>query len=123
VYEQNGMFDEAIREFRRAADLSNNNPIDLGALGHAYAVSGQRKHALQILDQLRQLSVRRYVSSYESALVYAGLGERERSLRWLDRAFEEHSAWMLHLKVDPRLDPLRGEARFQALMRRVGLSP
>jgi len=123
VYEQNGMFDEAIREFRRAADLSNNNPIDLGALGHAYAVSGQRKHALQILDQLRQLSVRRYVSSYESALVYAGLGERERSLGWLDRAFEEHSAWMLHLKVDPRLDPLRGEARFQALMRRVGLSP
>lgn len=122
VYEQNGMFGEAITEFRRAAELSNSNPIDLGALGHAYAVSGERKQALQMLEELRQLSATRYVSSYQLALIYAGLGERERALQWLDKAFEEHSGWMLHLKVDPRLDPLRGEARFQALMRGVGLS-
>jgi TolB-like protein/DNA-binding winged helix-turn-helix (wHTH) protein len=123
VYEQNGMFGEAITELRRAADLSDKNPIDLGALGHAYAVTGQRHEALQVLEELRQLSSKRYVSSYEFALIYTGLGERESSLRWLDKAFQEHSAWMLHLKVDPRLDPLRGEVRFQTLMHRVGLSP
>lgn len=123
VYEQNGMFREAIAELRRSAELSTNNPIDLGALGHAYAVAGQAKDALQVLEQLRQLGSKRYVSSYQFALIYAGLGERDHSLQWLDKAFQEHSGWMLHLKVDPRLDPLRSEPRFQDLQRRVGLSP
>lgn len=122
VYEQNGMLTEAVAELGRAAELSKNNPIDLGALGHAYAVAGRRKQALQILQELHQLSSKRYVSGYEFALVYTGLGEKSNALQWLDKAFQEHSAWMLHLKVDPRLDPLRADPRFQGLLRRVGLS-
>ncbi|HYK90846.1 MAG TPA: winged helix-turn-helix domain-containing protein [Acidobacteriota bacterium] len=123
VYEQNGMCNEAIAELRRAAELSKDNPIDMGALGHAYTVSGQRRQGMEILEKLRQLSQKRYVSSFEFALIYAGLGERDRAMQWLDRAFREHSAWMLHLKVDPRLDPLRSDPRFEDLMRRVGLQP
>jgi TolB-like protein/DNA-binding winged helix-turn-helix (wHTH) protein/Flp pilus assembly protein TadD len=123
VYEQNAMYDAAIVELRRAAELSDNNPIDLGALGHVYAVSGQHKLALQILEELHRLSVKRYVSGYEFALIYAGLGEQDKAVYWLDKAFQEHSTWMLHLKVDPRLDPLRSDPGFQDLVRRVGLSP
>jgi TolB-like protein/DNA-binding winged helix-turn-helix (wHTH) protein len=123
VYEQNGMYEAAIAELRRAAKLSENNPIDLGALGHAYAVSGHRSEALQILEGLRQHSAKRYVSGYEFALIYSGLGEQDNAVQWLDRAFQEHSTWMLHLKVDPRLDPLRSDPRFQDLVRRVGLAP
>jgi TolB-like protein/DNA-binding winged helix-turn-helix (wHTH) protein/Flp pilus assembly protein TadD len=123
VYEQNGMYEAAIAELRRAAKLSENNPIDLGALGHVYAVSGQRRQALQVLEELRRLSAKRYVSSYEFALIYAGLGERDKVFQWLDNAFHEHSTWMLHLKVDPRLDLLRPDPRFQNLLRHVGLSP
>jgi len=123
VYEQNGTYGAAITELRRAAELSNNNPIDLGALGHAYAVSEQRKQALGFLQELRRLSAKRQVSGYHFALIYASLGENEKALSWLEEAYREHSTWMLHLKVDPRLDPLRGEARFQELLRRVGLAP
>jgi TolB-like protein/DNA-binding winged helix-turn-helix (wHTH) protein/Tfp pilus assembly protein PilF len=123
VYEQNAMYQAAITELRRAADLSNNNPIDLGALGHVYAVSGRRKQALQVLEELHRFSAKRYVSGYEFALIYAGLGEQDKALYWLYKAFQEHSTWMLHLKVDPRLDFLRSDPRFQELLRRVGLSP
>ncbi len=121
VYEQEGMYESAIAELRRGGDIAN--PVDLAALGHAYAVSGQRGQASQVLRQLLQLSAKRYVSGYDFALVYVGLGEKELALASLERAFQEHSTWMVHLKVDPRLDLLRGEARFQHLMRRVGLSP
>jgi Flp pilus assembly protein TadD len=122
VYEQNGTYELAIAELQRAADLSNDNPIDLSALGHVYAVSGRREQASHTLQELRRLSAKRYVSGYDLALVYVGLGEKDKALQALDQAFREHSAWMLHLKVDPRLDPLRSDPRFQDLLRRVGLS-
>jgi TolB-like protein/DNA-binding winged helix-turn-helix (wHTH) protein/Tfp pilus assembly protein PilF len=121
VYEQMGRYEEAISELRRAAELSHDNPIDLGALGHVLAISGRSALAKQILVQLQQLSVRRHVSAFEPALVYAGLGRHQQALEWLEKAFEEQSAWMLHLKVDPRLDSLRSDPRFQSLLSRVGL--
>ena len=121
VYEQNGTFEAALSELKRAAELSSNNPIDLGALGHTYAMSEQRKQASEILQQLQRLSAKRHVSGYHFALIYAGLGDKENALHWLEEAYREHSTWILHLKVDPRLDPLRSDPRFQDLLRRVGL--
>jgi len=121
VYEQKGMYKEAVAEFARAVALSESNPISLAALGHAYAVSGQRSKAIMVLKQLKELSKRRYVSSYDMALIYAGLGETDQAQEWLERAYRDRSPWMVHLKVDPRLDPLRSDPRFQDLIRRVGL--
>ena len=123
VYEQRGKYERAVAELRRAAELSNNNPIDLGALGHTYAISGARDRAAVMLQELRRLAARRYVSGYHFALVYVGLGDKSEALRWLHKAFQDRSSWMLHLKVDPRLDPLRSEPRFQDLLREVGLPP
>ena len=123
VYEAKAMYREAISEFLKALELSGGTPLDVAALGHAYAVSGHRAEANKALQQLEELAKQRYVSNYQRALVYAGLGDNDRALEWLGRAFQEHSGWMTRLKVDPRLDPLRGDARFTDLLRRVGLTP
>jgi TolB-like protein/DNA-binding winged helix-turn-helix (wHTH) protein/Tfp pilus assembly protein PilF len=123
VYEANRRYPEAIAELRKALELSGGAAIYIAALGHAYAVSGQRAEALKQLQKLDELARRRYVSSFPRALIYAGLGEKDRALEWLERAFQERSSGMHKLKVDPRLDPLRGDARFTDLMRRVGLTP
>ncbi|MDQ2948059.1 MAG: hypothetical protein M3Y27_19340, partial [Acidobacteriota bacterium] len=123
VYEANRMYVEALAELRKAVELSGDSPMYVAALGHAYAISGHRAEARQALRKLDDLAKRRYVSSFPRALIYAGLGENDRALEWLERAFQERSTWMMRLKVDPRLDPLRGDARFIDLVRRVGLPP
>ncbi len=123
VYEANRRYPEATAELRKAVELSGGAAIYIAALGHAYAVSGQRAEARKQLQKLDELSTLRYVSSFPRALIYAGPGENDRALEWLEQAFQEHSSGMHKLKVDPRLDPLRGDARFTDLMRRVGLTP
>ena len=88
-----------------------------------YAVSGRRIEALKVLDELNELSKRRYVSSYRVAAIHLGLGEKEQAFEWLERAYEEHDAWLVWLKVDPVLDDLHADPRFTDLVRRVGLAP
>jgi hypothetical protein len=61
------------------------------------------------------------VPSYDIAIVYLGLGDKEQGYRWLEKALDERSAWMVYLNLDPRLDSLRSEARFKTLVRNVGL--
>ena len=123
VYEANRMYPEAISELRRALELSDGAPGDVAALGHAYAVAGRRVEARNALRRLEELAKQRYVSAYARVLIHARLGENARALEWLERAFQERSAWMIKLRIDPRLDPLRGDARFTDMMRRVGLTP
>ena len=123
VYEANRMYPEALREMRKTLELSSYSPTDIAALGHTYAASGHRNEARKELETLDELAKRRYVSSYGRVLIYAGLGEKDRAFDWLERGFQERSTWMIRLRVDPRLDPLRGDARFTDLMRRVGLTP
>ena len=85
--------------------------------------SGNAADARAIIEQLTALSSRRYVPSTAVALIYAGLGDRDRAFQWLDKAVTERSEWLIYLKVDPRLDPLRRDSRFPQLERRVGLPP
>jgi hypothetical protein len=92
-------------------------------LGHAYAVSGQGTAARELLQKLEQLSKERYISTYGMALIYVGLSEKDRALESLEKAYRRRSTWLVHLKVDPRLDPLRADPRFAGLVRRVGLAP
>jgi TolB-like protein/DNA-binding winged helix-turn-helix (wHTH) protein/Tfp pilus assembly protein PilF len=122
VYEGNRMYPKAMAEFRKAVELSSGAPVDVAALGHVAAVSGDPTEARKALQRLEELAKQRYVASYGRVLIYAGLGENDRALEWLERAFQERSTWMVKLKVDSRLDPLRGDPRFADLMRRVGLT-
>ncbi|MGH9956312.1 MAG: tetratricopeptide repeat protein, partial [Pyrinomonadaceae bacterium] len=99
AYEQKGMYREAISDFQKAVKLSGS-PLILALLGHAYAVSGQKAEAQRVLDELRNLQERRFVSPYTVAAIYAGLGEKDQSFKWLERAYEERDIWLMNLKVD-----------------------
>lgn len=121
TYEQKGMYDRAIEEFKEAVRLSPNDLDNLAGLGHAYAVSGKRAEALQVLGELQARSKLRFVSAFHFAVIYAGLGDKDQALEWLEKAYEEHSWWMPHLKVEPRMDSLRADPRFIDLLRRLRL--
>jgi len=114
-----GLTDAAISEYEVAHQL-DDNPHILGRLGHAYAVQGRRDDALKMLAQLNDESTRRYVPAYSLAILYLGLGNKEEAIRWLERSFDDRDGMSIGIiKVDPTLDSLHGDARFDALVQRV----
>lgn len=119
-YEQTGKLNEAVAAFQRARQIENSIPEVLAALGHGYAVSGKRTEALKIIRELQEHSKKEFIPSYSIATIYAGLGMKEQALQHLVKSFDEGSYYMIHLKVEPALDPLRADPRFTDLMRRVG---
>lgn len=121
VYAQQGRYEEAIAELEKVVALSNRRTLSLAALGHVYAVAGKIDKAKQILAELLALAQQKYVSSYDIALIYAGLAENARALEWLEKAYSEHNCWVGFLNIEPRFHNLRLEARFVALLKRVGL--
>jgi TolB-like protein/Flp pilus assembly protein TadD len=123
AYTQKGMHAEAVGELRKARELSANNTEVLSFLGFAYAAAGDRGAALETLRELNGLAERGYVPPYHLAVVHAGLGEKERALGWLERAFEKHAVDLFTLKVEPMFDGLRADPGFTDLLRRVGLAP
>ncbi len=125
AYEQKGMFEQAIAGFQRAIAITKgaDKILAMASLGHAYAASGRKTEARKILAELQRLSEHSYVSAHDVALVYAGLVERDKAFAWLDKAYEEHSFNLIHLKVEPRFDPLRSDPRFADLLSRIGLPP
>ena len=91
-------------------------------MGHAYALWGNRVEAQKVLAQLKETAVHSYVAPYNIAIIYAGLGDKDQAFAWLDRAYAERSYILaVYLPTDARLDHLRGDPRFDNLMRRVGL--
>jgi TolB-like protein/Tfp pilus assembly protein PilF len=114
-----GAIDAAIKEYEKARALSDD-PFVLGLLGHAYASSGNKMEAEKILGQLKELSKERYVSAYSVALVYLGLGNKEEALRWLEKSYQDRTGNdLVYFRVEPLLDPLRGEPRFEELVTKV----
>jgi DNA-binding winged helix-turn-helix (wHTH) protein/TolB-like protein/Flp pilus assembly protein TadD len=122
AYEQKGMYQEAIADFQKGVKLSGS-PLMLALLGHAYAVSGHKAEAQNVLGELRDLQSRRFVSSYTVAAIYAGLGEKDQAFKWLEKAYEEGDIWLMNLKVDPIFSKIRTDRRFPDLLSRAGLRP
>jgi serine/threonine protein kinase/Tfp pilus assembly protein PilF len=121
AYEQKSMIKEAIVEFQSALDNWKDNSLPLAGLGHAYGISGKKKEAQEILEKLLAISKRKYVPAYDIAAVYVGLGEKDRTLEWLAKAFEERSGFLVYIKCDRRFDGLRSDPRYEALLKRIGL--
>ncbi len=111
---------KAIPELQKAREISGGAKFALAALGHAYALAGRKREAQELLDQLNEQSKHGYVGAYNIALIHLGLGENDRAFEWLDKAYEERSNWLSYVKVEPRLDPLRSDPRFNELVRRIG---
>jgi TolB-like protein/Tfp pilus assembly protein PilF len=121
AYRQKGMYEKAIAEFQKAASLSKGDAVFIAVLGHAYAVAGKRGEAQKAINELKELSKRRYFPAYFIALIYVGLEDRDQAFEWLEKAFAERSE-LTFLKAEPMFDPIRSDARFQNLVRRVGLN-
>lgn len=100
--------------------LQDWQPV-LAAQGQTLASCGHAAEARSILDRFQQLAEQRYVTSYGVALVHAGLGEKPEAFRWLNKAYDERSHWLVWLSLDPRWNDLRGDPRFDQLRKRVGL--
>jgi len=120
VYLQTARPREAIAELRKSAAESHRSILDLMYLGHGLGVSGARADGRKVLEEMLGLSRRRYVPPEYIAVVYEGLGERDRALQWFERAFAERSmnGWIL---PDPQLDGIRADPRFKSILRRMGL--
>src|SRR6266496_4031539 len=117
--EMKGARDAAIVEWQKARAL-NDDPAVLGLLGRAYGLSGNKIEAEKILNQLKELSKQRYVSAYSFALIYLGLGDKEEALRWLEQSYQDRAGSDVgYVRVDPLLDPLRGDPRFEALAEKI----
>ena len=123
AYEQKGMYEKAIAEIQKATTLAGgDHPGLVAALGHVYAVSGNKGKAREMIEELKELANRRHVSPHRIATIYIGLGEKERAFEWLEREYNDRSGGFTHIKVDPRFDPLRSDPRFGDLLVRVGLA-
>lgn len=122
AYAQTGRFEEAITEFHKAIKQSDN-PLPVLGLGHTYAIAGRKVEALQILGKLEKLSTRKYITSSYLAAIYAGLGENDQAFEWLEKAFAERALWLIYIRGEPMFDSLRADARYQDLVRRIGLPP
>lgn len=118
---QRGELEEAERVLREAIDLPGAGTYATATLGYALARRGKRAEAEALLAALERDANRNYVSPVAFAILNIGLGECERALDWAERAYEERRGWLTYLAVNPMLDPLREERRFQALLRRMKL--
>lgn len=124
AYIEKGMYPEAIHEARKAIEISGaRSTYSEAFLGYALAKSGKEAEARAVLEGFSKSSAERYVSPYDIALVYNGLGLHHEALGFLEQAYAQRSPKMVFLKVEPKWNNLRSNPRFQDLLRRVGLTP
>jgi tetratricopeptide (TPR) repeat protein len=121
TYAANKQYDEAVAAAEKAAELSERAPGALGMLGLAYGLAGRKAEATKILNELLELNKTRYVTPAALVNVYVGLGDKEQTFVWLEKAYAERSNYIAYLKVFPILDPIRSDRRFADLVGRVGL--
>jgi Flp pilus assembly protein TadD len=121
VLEEEGKLEEAISEFRLALKSSPENVTALTALGHSQALAGKKADAEKVIARLQELSKQQYVSPFQTAVIYAGLDERQLAIEWLEKSREERFNWLPFIKVDPVLKNLRSEPRFVELAKSLNL--
>jgi TolB-like protein/Tfp pilus assembly protein PilF/DNA-binding XRE family transcriptional regulator len=119
AYQQEGQIGRAAEELQTAVKMSGDVTFASAALGHLYGSVGKTTEATAIFDELAARSDRGFVPSYDIAVVCTGLGWIDQAFEYLSRACKEKSGWMTYIKIDPRLDLLRSDARFIDLLHRV----
>lgn len=122
AYLQQGKLEKAIEALSNAVKFSHGGLAFESYLGFAYAVAGKRTEALEVLASLEDLDKERYVPAYNFAIIHAGLGDFDQSFEWFGQALKERSGFLPFLKVEPVVDCLRNDSRFQDLLNQIGLS-
>ena len=122
AYVEKKMYPEALNAYARVAALANGS--DVVDRAYAYGKAGQRDKALKALEEVKQLWKRGKMPPGALAFIYEGLGDKDQTFQWLEKAFEERdTAWFPMIKVSPMSDPLRSDPRFQDLLRRMNFPP
>ena len=116
IYVEKGKYEEAIQQFQKLGD----QPHALGHMGNAYARMGREGEAREMISELQKQVQNTGIGRYEIALVYAGLGKKDDAFAWLEKSFAARDKGLTYLKIDPCLDPLRSDPRFQDLATRIG---
>ncbi len=119
IQAEKGAYADSITEFLHAG----TRPQALGHLGNVYARAGRVDEARSVIAQLEDTVKNEGIGRYEIALVYAGLGNKTEAFKWLEESYRTHDEGITYIKVEPCLDPLRGDPRFNDLLNRVGLKP
>lgn len=123
AYVEKRSYTKARAELEMSFRLAGGSSLSRAELGYAYAVSGKRKEAERILEDLSSAPHQRYVSPYLLAIVHTGLGNQEQALVSLQKAYEDRADWLVYMNAEPRFGRLRFDPRYQALVRRVGVPP
>jgi TolB-like protein/Tfp pilus assembly protein PilF len=119
AYIQKGMYAAAIEKLEFGRALAGEVPSILGALGDAWARSGNKAEARRVLAELHRMALERHVHSTSFAVIHLGLGEKDEALTWMERAVDGHELQAIGFKTHPVYDDLRSEPRFKTLMSRL----
>jgi class 3 adenylate cyclase/TolB-like protein/cytochrome c-type biogenesis protein CcmH/NrfG len=122
VYSAKQDYASATIALKKAVELSEREPMMLAALGHAYGMSGNKIEAARILKELQELSKTRYVSPYHLASVAIALGEKQAALDLLQKAVIDRAGLAAYVGVDPELDSIRNESRFNQISQQITLA-
>jgi tetratricopeptide (TPR) repeat protein len=122
AYLKTGRNDEGLAELEQAVRLAPGNTSWLAQLGEAYGLTGKISQARTVLAQLQDLAQQRYVAPYHLAYVHTGLGEQDRAMDWLERAYEQRSGAVYGIKGSFLFTTLRSHPRFIALLRKMNLA-
>jgi TolB-like protein/Tfp pilus assembly protein PilF len=126
VYEQKGMYEEAIAEYSRLIEVVGKETVTglslKAAIGRLEARRGRRSEASEIATELSQ-SQHAGILAYVVAQIHAALGEKDRAFELLNQAYEDRNFALVSLRVDPNFEPIRADQRFSSLLQRIGLEP
>jgi tetratricopeptide (TPR) repeat protein len=111
-------YDKAMPELEKAAVASNNGGA-LAGLAYGSAMAGKKDRARELLEKLNAGSESGLIVPYRVAAVHLALGDKDQAIEWLRKSYAERDNWMTQLKVDPVMDPLRSDPRFQELMQKM----
>ncbi|PYT19773.1 MAG: hypothetical protein DMG58_35545 [Acidobacteria bacterium] len=120
---QKQLYAEALAEFSKALTLPGSRSFALANIARTYALSGKPAEARQVLRELENSASHQYVPAMYIAAIYAALGEGDRSIRWIQKAYEERSDYMVYLRTEPSVDRFRSDPRFQYLLKLIAAEP
>ena len=122
AYERKGEYDRAIEECQKALVVFGRDPAILSVLSYAYGVSGRRNEAIKIANELETMWRGHYYSPTNLALAWTGLGDKDKALVWLTKAYESRDPQLVWVKLEPQFEILHSDHRFQSLLQRIGFA-
>jgi len=121
VLVKQGRYEEALAEAQKSIELSKRSNASLAFLGHVYGRMGKRAEAEAVIKELRERFDKREADGRDLAVVYAGLDDKDQAFSWIEKSYGDRSNFVAVLRLEPMFDSLKGDPRWNELLRRVGL--